>query len=361
MNDHAYMARAIVLAEKPVFSPHPNPRVGCVIVKDDIIVGEGFHEYAGGPHAEVNALMQAGEKAKQSTAYVTLEPCSHFGRTPPCADALIKAQVAKVVIAMKDPNPKVAGQGIEKLENAGIKVESGVLESQAKELNKGFIKRMLSGVPWVSTKIAMSLDGRTSMSSGESKWITSSHARHDVQLLRAKTHAILSGSGTVVADNPRFTVRELDASDNKYRQPIRVIVDSQGKVDESAHVFSKEEGEAARTILAVLKPPAFDCENIVFAEQDGKVNLSQLLKELANREINEVLVEAGPGLNGALLSQGLIDEVIVYMATDVMGDNANGMFHLPELQLMKDKISLKCEDVRKVGNDIRMQLTPVTI
>jgi len=355
MTDVSYMARAISLAKKPVFSPHPNPRVGCVIVKDNTIVGEGFHEYAGGPHAEINALTQAGNKAIKSTVYVTLEPCSHFGRTPPCADALIKAQVSHVVIAMQDPNPNVAGRGIKKLKAAGITVAAGVLETQAKNLNKGFIKRMLSGTPWVRSKIAMSLDGRTSMSSAESKWITGPHARQDVQLLRAKTHAILSGSGTVIADNPHFTVRDIDAPEKCRRQPIRVIVDSLGRVDKNANVCSEE----GQTIFVVLNASGKSGEHIVLSEQAGKVCLKQLLKELANRQINEVLVEAGPGLNGALLSQGLIDELIVYMSTDVMGDGANGMFHLPELQFMKDKISFNCEDVRKIGKDIRMQLTPV--
>ena len=349
------MAKAIKLAQKPVFSPHPNPRVGCVIVKDNEIVGEGFHEYAGGPHAEVNALAQAGDRAKNSTVYVTLEPCSHFGRTPPCADALIKAQVSEVIISMKDPNPKVAGQGIKKLEDASIIVKTDVLETEAKALNKGFIKRMLTAMPWVCSKIAMSLDGRTSMSSGESKWITGEAARQDVQLLRAKTHALLSGSGTVIADDPRFTVRALDVPEKMLRQPIRVIVDSQGKVSKSANIFNED----GQTILAVLNVPKYECEHIILPEQDNKVCLSSLLKELASKQINEVLVEAGPALNGALLSQGLIDELIVYMATDVMGDDANGMFHLPDLKLMKDKISFKCKDVRKVGDNIRMQLTPV--
>ena len=263
--------------------------------------------------------------------------------------------MSKVVIAMKDPNPQVAGQGIKKLEDAGIKVETGVLESQAENLNKGFIKRMLTGMPWVRSKIAMSLDGRTSMSSGESKWIKGPAARQDVQLLRAKTHALLSGSGTVIADDPGFTVRNIGASGKSLRQPIRVIVDSQNKVDKSAKIFS----ENGQTILAVLKKPDFKCEYITLPEEEGSVSLKYLLEELAKQQINEVLVEAGPGLNGALLSQGLIDELVVYMATDVMGDDANGMFHLPELKQMNDKISFSCEDVRKVGNDIRMQLTPV--
>ena len=353
-DDHRYMARAIKLAAKPVFSPHPNPRVGCVIVNKGEIVGEGFHEFAGGPHAEVNALQQAGSKAKRSTVYVTLEPCSHFGRTPPCANALLDAQVAEVIVAMKDPNPKVAGKGLEKLEHSGIKTTFGLLETQAKALNKGFIKRMLEGKPWVCSKIAMSIDGRTAMSSGESKWITGPQARKDVQVLRAKAHAILTGSGTVLADDPQLTVREFAEDTPGFRQPIRVVVDGQKKVPVTAKIF-KESGE---TILAVNEAGDLNCAYIEVKSDSEKIDLSLLLKELAKNEINEVLVEAGPGLNGALLSQGLIDELIVYMATNVMGDDANGMFHLPQIKSMQQKIPLTCKDVRKIGNNIRFKLTP---
>ena len=353
-DDHRYMARAIKLAAKPVFSPHPNPRVGCVIVNNGKIVGEGFHEFAGGPHAEVNALQLAGNEAKQSTVYVTLEPCSHFGRTPPCADALLKAQVAEVIVAMKDPNPKVAGKGLEKLKQAGIKISFGLLAQQAKELNKGFIKRMLHNMPWVCSKIAMSIDGRTSMSSGESKWITGSQARKDVQVLRARTHAILTGSGTVLADDPQLTVREFAKSTPGFRQPVRIVVDGQKKLPATAKIFQ----ETGETILAVKAAGDLNCTYIEVKSDSEKIDLSLLLKELAKKEINEVLVEAGPGLNGALLSQGLIDELIVYMATDVMGDDANGMFHLPQLKSMQQKIPLTCKDVRKIGNNIRFKLTP---
>ena len=358
MTARHYMAKALVLAERPIFSPHPNPRVGCIIVKNNVIVGEGFHEYAGGPHAEVNALSQAGDKAENSTVYVTLEPCSHFGQTPPCADALIKAQVSKVVIAMTDPNPKVAGQGIEKLQEAGIKVEVGLLELQAKKLNRGFITRMLKGRPWVCSKIAMSLDGRTSMKTGESKWITGPAARKDVQLLRAKTHALLSGSGTVIADDPSFTVRGLDEPEYGTRQPIRVIIDSQRKITKDAKVF-KNNGQVLLAALESAEILSENIETLALPDHEGHVDLTALLKELAKRSINDVLVEAGPGLNGALLSQGLIDELIVYMSTDVLGDDANGLFHLPDLTLMKDKISFNCEDVRKIGKDIRFKLSPI--
>jgi len=357
--DYEYMAKAISLAKKPVFSPHPNPRVGCVIVKNEEIIGRGFHEFAGGPHAEINALKEAGELAKQSTAYVTLEPCSHFGRTPPCANALIDAGVSEVVIAMQDPNPEVAGSGIEKLQAAGIQVRNGLLEVQVKALNKGFVKRMLHGMPWVCSKIAMSLDGRTAMSSGESQWITGPDARKDVQLLRAKTHAILTGSGTVKADNPRLTVRDVDVLENNenVRQPIRVVVDSGNKISADANIFN----QPGSTILAtkdIVDEKSDSADILSIPERNGKICLETLLKKLAQKNINEILVEAGPGLNGALLEQGLIDELIVYMAPDVMGDDANGMFHLPQLQKMKDKITFECIDVTKIGSDIRMHLLP---
>lgn len=343
--DSQFMAKAIALAKKPVFSPHPNPRVGCIIVKDDKIIGEGYHDFAGGPHAEINALKQAGQASKQSTVYITLEPCSHFGKTPPCANALIEADVARVVIAMKDPNPLVAGKGINKLLEAGIAVESEILESQAKLLNKGFIKRMTSGMPWITSKIAMSLDGRTAMASGESQWITSAAARKDVHLLRARCHAILTGSGTVMKDNPSLTVRDIESNKDNTRQPIRVLIDSSDVVSKDAKIFSSA-GKTIHVDAAYEK------------DKNGKINLNAMLSELGKQEINEILIEAGPSLNGALLSKNLIDEFIVYMAPDVMGDNARAMFSLPHLKSMNDKISFECTDIRKVGRDIRLNLIP---
>lgn len=358
MSNFEYMARAIQLAEKPEFSPHPNPRVGCVIVNNNCIVGEGFHEYAGGPHAEVNALAQAGKLAEGGIAYVSLEPCCFHGRTPPCVDALIKAKVKKVFIAMLDPNPKVAGKGVALLEQAGIEVESGLLAEQASELNKGFIKRMTKGLPWVRCKIAMSLDGRTAMADGESQWISGKAARQDVQRYRARSDAILTGIGTVLTDNPRMTVRGIDANSSASRQPLRVIVDSQLRVKSDLNIFN----EAGDVLVATLsdKPASFE-ENISvehFPASESGIDLSSLLGYLAKQEINEVQVEAGAKLNGALLSEGLIDELVIYMANSIMGDSARGLFALPQLQSMKDKISLRCLDMRQVGENFRFTMQP---
>ena len=352
------MSRAIQLAEKPVFSPHPNPRVGCVIVNNGQIIGEGFHEYAGGPHAEINALSQTGEQARDSTVYVSLEPCCFHGRTPPCVDALIKAQVKKVFIAMLDPNPKVAGKGVALLEDAGIEVETGLLVEQALALNKGFIQRMTKGRPWVRCKIAMSLDGRTAMANGESQWITGKAARQDVQVLRAKCDAILTGIGTVLADNPRMTVRNITAEHSKLRQPLRVVVDSQLKVKPGMNICQ----EPGDVFVATLSEDEVHCgDNIsikkIQASTSG-VDLLSLLEELAKQEINEVQVEAGATLNGTLLREGLIDELVIYMANSIMGDSARGLFALPELQSMKDKIKFSCQDIRQVGEDFRFTLQP---
>jgi len=358
MSNSNYMARAIQLAEKPEFSPHPNPRVGCVIVNDERVVGEGFHEYAGGPHAEVNALSQAADLAKGAIVYVTLEPCCFHGRTPPCTDALIKAQVKKVFIAMLDPNPKVAGKGLTLLEQAGIEVQSGLLVEQARLLNKGFIQRMSKGRPWVRCKIAMSLDGRTAMANGESQWISGKAARQDVQRYRAKSDAILTGIGTVLADNPRMTVRGIEALSSKSRQPLRVIVDSQLKADPELNIFQG----LGDVLVATLSDKERSFQENVRVEQfpsaDSGIDLSLLLTSLAKREINEVHVEAGAKLNGALLREGLIDELVIYMASSIMGDSARGLFALQELKSMKDKINLRCADFRQVGEDFRLTMQP---
>jgi len=359
MSNSEYMARAIQLAEKPEFSPHPNPRVGCVIVNNDRVVGEGFHEYAGGPHAEVNALAQAGDSANGAAAYVSLEPCCFHGRTPPCVDALIKAKVKKVFIAMLDPNPRVAGKGVSLLEQAGIEVESGILAEQAKELNKGFIQRMTKGRPWVRCKMAMSLDGRTAMANGESQWISGKAARQDVQRYRAKSDAILTGVGTVLADNPRMTVRGIDAANSRNRQPLRVIVDSQLKAKPDLNIFH----EPGNVLVATLSDQEGSYkENInveQFPEGVSGIDLFSLLELLAKQEINEVQVEAGAKLNGALLREGLIDEVVIYMANSIMGDSARGLFSLPGLTSMENKIELSCLDFRKVGENFRFTMQPV--
>jgi len=358
MSNSEYMARAIQLAEKPEFSPHPNPRVGCVIVNNNHIVGEGYHEYAGGPHAEVNALSQAGDLANGAIAFVSLEPCCFHGRTPPCVDALIKAKVKKVFIAMLDPNPKVMGKGVSLLERAGIEVESGLLAEQAKDLNKGFIQRMTKGRPWVRCKIAMSFDGRTAMANGESQWISGQAARLDVQRYRAKSDAILTGVGTVLADNPRMTVRGIEA-ENIVKQPLRVIVDSQLKVKPDLNIFH-EPGNVLVATLTDQEGTYKENVNIEkFPENDSGVDLSLLLEFLAKQEINEVQVEAGAKLNGALLREELIDEIVIYMANSIMGDSARGLFSLPGLTSMDNKIELNCLDFRKVGENFRFTMQPV--
>lgn len=353
------MARAIQLAEKPIFSPHPNPRVGCVIFKDGFILGEGFHAFAGGPHAEVNALNSLSGSAEGATAYVTLEPCCYHGKTPPCVEALIAAKVKRVVVAMLDPNPKVSGKGISLLHEAGIEVESGLLQEQAEKLNVGFIKRMKFSKPWVRTKIAMSFDGRTAMLSGESQWITGPDARQNVQLLRARADAILTGSGTVLVDNPKMTVRGIEDSNGKARQPLRVIVDSERKLDRGLEIFQ----QTGQCLLAVLSSSSKDnfSSNVTvkcYSEKAGHVDLNELLDDLASREINEVHVEAGSRLNGALLSSGLIDEIVVYVAPTIMGSEAKGLFDLPGLSEMKDRVQLSIVDTRIVGRDICFKLRP---
>ncbi len=354
-----YMACALQLAERGLFTTDPNPRVGCVLVKNEQIIGEGWHRRAGEAHAEVNALQDADEQAKGADCYVSLEPCSHTGRTAPCADALIKSGVKRVFIAMKDPNPLVAGKGIEKLNNAGIEVVVGILEQQAEKLNAVFCQRMRLGRPYVRTKIAMSLDGRTAMTSGESQWITGVAARQDVQKIRAQSSAILTGIGTVIADDPSLTVRpEGDwYPDNQVvRQPLRVIVDSQLQISNQANIF-KHDGDILIASASASKP-ALKAEVISLPMNDNQVDLSALMAELAKREINEVMVEAGAVLNGFLLKANLIDEIVIYMAPKLMGDSAKGLFHLPDLQTMAQNIDLNITDIRAVGKDWRITATP---
>jgi len=359
-DDYRHMALAIQLADKPVFSPHPNPRVGCVIVKNDEVVGSGFHQYAGGPHAEVHALREAGEKACSATAYVSLEPCCHHGKTPPCTDALIESGVNKIIIAMLDPNPKVAGQGVQRLRDAGIEVQSGLLEADSVKLNPGFIKRMTKGLPWVRIKLAASLDGRTAMASGESQWITGTQARQDVQRLRAKSDAILTGIGTVIADDPQLTVRDLDVSIETERQPLRVVLDSALQISPSAKILH----QAGDTWVFTKKSDSTKTFNesvqIKMCEQAGKrIDLVHVLEELAANEINEVHIEAGTTLNGALLAADLVDELVLYMAPIVMGDESKGMFNIPAIKQMADKINFEMLDVRMIGNDMRLTLKPL--
>ena len=352
--DYRYMARALQLAKKGVGSTSPNPNVGCVLVKNGEMIAEGWHEKAGQPHAEINALQQAGNNAEGSTAYVTLEPCCHHGKTPPCTDALIKAKVSRVVAAMVDPHSRVAGQGLKILEQAGITVEHGLLEQQAIELNAGFIKRMKTGLPYVRCKLAMSLDGRTAMASGESKWITSAAAREDVQQLRARSDAILTGVGTVLADDPSMTVR----LENVETQPLRVVVDTNLSMPATARML-KEPGKTLlmtcstdEDVAQLLKEAGADIHMMPYC--NTSVDLKSVLQQLAELQVNDVLLETGATLSGAMLEAGLIDELIIYMAPIVMGDNARGLFTLPGLEHMKDKIELDVLDQRMLGSDIRI-------
>ncbi len=352
------MARAIRIAKQGRFTTNPNPQVGCVIVKNNQIVGEGWHQRAGEPHAEINALNAAGEQAQHADCYVTLEPCSHFGRTPPCADALIKAGVKRVYIAMQDPNPQVAGQGIAKLKDAGIDVIVGILENEAEQLNKGFCKRMRTGRPYVRSKIAMSLDGRTAMASGESQWITGAAARQDVQKLRAQSSAIMTGTGTLLADDPALTVRpegDWYPAEQEVRQALRIVVGDHD-IPEYAHLFDDPYDILVVTTKQVESGRFVDV--LTVAEKKGQVDLSAMMSELAKRDINDIMVEAGSVLNGALLDAGLIDELIIYMAPKLMGDSAKGLFHLPELQTMAQNIALSITDIRAVGDDWRITAIP---
>lgn len=358
MTSHTtYMSRALQLAERGLFTTDPNPRVGCVIVKNNQIVGEGWHQRAGEGHAEVNALKEAGLKAKDADCYVTLEPCSHFGRTPPCANALISSGVKRVFIAMTDPNPRVAGSGIAKLKAAGIEVTVGILEQQAENLNIGFCKRMRIGRPYVRSKIAMSIDGRTAMASGESKWITGPAARQDVQKLRARSSAILTGIGTVLADNPALSVRpEGWYPQPVIRQPLRVVVDSQSRIPVDAKIFQDNAQVLIATSVTTNRMLPGEVCNL--PSDNNRVDLSALMTELAKREINEVMVEAGSQLNGALLQSGLIDELVIYMAPKIMGDGAKGLFHLPDFTTMAQNIDLQITDIRALGRDWRITALP---
>ncbi len=356
-DDHRYMALALQLAKKGLYSTDPNPRVGCVIVRDGLIVGQGWHERAGEPHAEVHALRDAGERARGATAYVSLEPCCHQGKTPPCSQALIDAGVARVIAAMVDPHSRVAGQGLARLREAGIEVQSGLLESQARALNPGFIKRMETGLPWLRNKLAMSVDGRTAMASGESQWITGPAARQDVQRLRARSSAILTGVGTVLADDPAMTVR----LDGIGRQPLRVIVDSRLRTPPAAKIL-QQDGE---TLIMTCHDDATASKRLqqagatVVTLPAGRhgVDLEAVLRELAQREVNEVLLESGAVLSGSMLQAGFVDELVIYMAPVLMGDSARGLFHLPGLQHMKDKVRLHIDDIRAVGEDWRLSAT----
>jgi len=366
--DHQHMQRALALARQGLFTTAPNPRVGCVLVKDGVVVGEGAHLRAGEPHAERHALAAAGDVAVGATCYVTLEPCAHTGRTGPCADALIAARVSRVVAAMQDPHTRVAGKGFDRLRAAGIDVAVGLCEDEARALNPGFIRRMETGRPFVRVKLAMSLDGRTAMASGESKWITGAAAREDVQRLRAMSSAIVTGVGTVLADDPALTVRpdswrDLTYPEGAVRQPVRVVLDRQLRTPVTAKML----GEAGQTVLVCTADPdaataaALAAENadVMHLPASGSgVDLRALLDELGRRECNDVLVEAGPTLAAAFVSEGLCDELVVYMAPALLGSNARPLMVLPQLANMADKITMAFVDVTRLGNDVRLTLRP---
>ncbi|KAF0192124.1 MAG: riboflavin biosynthesis protein RibD [Gammaproteobacteria bacterium] len=372
-NDHYFMAMALRLAGRGMYTTMPNPRVGCVLVRDGDVVGEGWHEAAGQAHAESRALAAAGARARGATAYVTLEPCSHHGRTGPCADALIAAGVARVVVAMIDPNPLVAGAGAARLRDAGIQVDSGLLEEQAASLNPGFIRRMRDQRPYVRCKMAMSLDGRTAKAGGESRWITGDAARLDVQRLRARSCAIMTGIDTVLADDPSLTVRwqALAAGDcatpgnTPARQPLRVVVDTNLRLSPTARLL----GLPGKTLVATATEDCARYEALArsgarvacFPLTGAQVDLSELLRYLAEQGMNEILLEAGATLAGAMLQRRLIDEFVIYVAPVLMGSDARALFNLPGLAAMADNIALAIRDIRKVGDDWRVSAFPAGV
>jgi diaminohydroxyphosphoribosylaminopyrimidine deaminase/5-amino-6-(5-phosphoribosylamino)uracil reductase len=362
--DERFMSRALVLARRGLYTTDPNPRVGCVLVRHGEIVGEGWHQRAGQAHAEVNAILAAGARADGATAYVSLEPCRHQGRTGPCTQALAAAGVRRVVAAMTDPDPRTAGQGLEALRAAGIQVLCGLLEDQARDLNPGFIMRHTRGRPFVRIKMAMSLDGRTAMADGQSKWITGSSARRDVQRLRARSSAILTGIGTLLADDPSLTVRPAELGENvAIRQPLRVVVDRRLRTPVDASllrqpgatliVTGSDQAEHSRRALTDA-----GAEILSLSPSGGGGELAALMAALAERGINEVLVEAGATLGGALLAEELVDEIVLYMAPVLLGDAARGLFHLPQVQTLAQGLALDVMDVRGVGGDWRITARP---
>ncbi|HJU06853.1 MAG TPA: bifunctional diaminohydroxyphosphoribosylaminopyrimidine deaminase/5-amino-6-(5-phosphoribosylamino)uracil reductase RibD [Rhodanobacteraceae bacterium] len=400
--DHAFMARALRLAQRGLYTTQPNPRVGCVIARGGEIVGEGWHQRAGEPHAEVFALRAAGERGRGATAYVTLEPCAHYGRTPPCADALVEDGIARVVAACEDPNPKTAGSGLRLLREAGIEVQSGLMCEAARELNRGFLSRMERGRPWVRVKLAMSLDGRTALANGESKWITGEVARADVQRWRARSSAILTGAGTARTDNPRLTVRlpafkplsplgrgqgegaaklspKVPPHPNplpdgerekhfgaSFVSPLRVVLDPKlDALQSNAHLF---DGSAPTLVLhapgAQPSDDRYAQTELAAIELDsnGKLDLHAVMRLLAQKQINELQVEAGPRLCGALFEAGLVDELLLYVAPVLLGDSARPLLSVPPLENMMQRRALRVIDQRRVGGDMRMLLrTPQEI
>jgi diaminohydroxyphosphoribosylaminopyrimidine deaminase / 5-amino-6-(5-phosphoribosylamino)uracil reductase len=367
VEDHAHMARALQLAELGLYSTAPNPAVGCVLLDPaGKVVGEGWHQRAGEPHAEVLALRGSHGRAKGGTAYVTLEPCSHHGRTPPCVDAVIAAAPRRVVIAMEDPDPRVAGSGVRTLRAAGIDVSVGLLGAQAAELNRGFVSRMTRGRPWVTVKLGSSVDGRTALADGSSKWITCGAARADVQRLRARASAVLTGIGTVIADNPALTVRD-PALDLRGRQPLRVIFDARGqlpphvRIVNDAHdtlLLTSQAGAASLQSHGIRSQAHLELE-LLPVDGHGRLDPGAALGRLVERECNEVLVEAGARLAGSFLAAGLADEIVIYLAPTVLGETGRPSFELPRpLRSLDERNRYAFQDVRRIGSDVRLTLRP---
>ncbi len=355
--DHDFMARALRLAERGLYTTAPNPRVGCVLVREGQVVGEGWHSRAGEPHAEVLALAAAGARARAASAYVTLEPCAHHGRTAPCTEALLAAGVSRVVAAMEDPNPLVAGRGLARLRAAGVRAECGLLAVEAGELNVGFVARMTLGRPWLRLKLAASLDGKTALRNGSSQWLTDVGARHDGHRWRARACAILTGIGTVLADDPQLTVRGATPATEAVRQPLKVVVDSRLDLPPSARLLHEGRLLVAAAVADGQRIAALEragAEVVVLPALDGRVDLPSLVAELARREINEVHVEAGSRLNGSLLQADLVDELLLYLAPCVVGDAACGMFDMPPLASLLGKRKLVMRDLRLIGADLRI-------
>lgn len=355
--DYAFMAKALSLAKLGMYTTTPNPRVGCVITRANEIVGEGYHVNPGGPHAEIVALQQAGDRARDATVYVTLEPCAHHGRTPPCVEALIQARVSRVIAAMQDPNPLVSGKGFARVRDAGITVSEGLMESAARALNPGFIKRMETGLPWLRLKIAASLDGRTALKNGRSLWITDEPARRDGHRWRARSCAVLTGINTILTDDAALTVRAIDTP----RAPLRVVVDTQLRIPLTAKIL--DHGKVL--ILTGMEDPAkrkqlqnLGAEVVIISTTEGGLNLMAVMKELAHRGMNEVLVEAGSTLNGALMQMDLVDEIIFYLAPTLLGSDARAMFQWPAITDMAARRDLELIDTRKVGRDLRIIARP---
>ncbi len=351
--DHEFMTQALALAGRGLYATTPNPRVGCVLVRDGAVVGAGWHERAGGPHAEVIALQAAGARARGATAYVSLEPCHHFGRTPPCDQALIQAGVTRVVAAMVDPDPRTSGHGMAYLGQAGIAVVIGVMENEARELNIGFVSRVTRGRPWTRMKIAASLDGKTALNNGRSQWITGEEARRDGHHWRARACALLTGIGTVLDDDPQLTVRDVSTP----RQPLRVVVDSRLAIPLTARVLA-----GGGVLIACSEENPYKIKQLVdlgaeviaMPNAHGKVELPALMQELARRGVNELHIEAGAKLNGSLINEECVDELLLYLAPHLLGDSARGMAALPELVDLEARRRLQIREVSTIGNDIRV-------